>query len=173
MLLYHINVGYPLVRAGARLETPAVHVYPRDDDARAGFDRWAEYDAASVGYPEQVFFHHVAADSAISQVLLHNGELGFGVEWSTDTLPYFTQWKNTRQGIYVSGIEPGNCLPEGQNAARRSGRLAMLQPGETQAFRVAMYLVAQADLGAERDDIARLRETGAPTDGARLDAFEL
>lgn len=172
MLLYHINIGYPLVRAGARLEAPSVHVYPRDEAARPGFERWAEYDAASPGYAEQVFFHHVAADAATSQVMLHNGELGFGVEWSTDTLPYFTQWKNTRQGIYVSGLEPGNCLPEGQNGARRSGRLIMLQPGETKAFRVAMYLVPADQLAAERDKIARLHETGVPVEGARLNDFE-
>lgn len=169
MALYHINVGYPLVRAGARLEAPSAQVYARDAVARAGLHRWAEYDAASPGYPEQVFFHHVAADAATSQVMLHNGELGFGVEWSTDTLPYFTQWKNTRQGIYVSGIEPGNCIPEGQNAARRNGRLVMLQPGETKAFRVAMYLTSQ--LAAERDEIARLHETGAPVEGVRLDDY--
>ena len=40
-------------------------------------------------------------------------------------MPYLTQWKNTRQGIYVCGIEPGNCLPEAR-AWRAKGRLVWL-----------------------------------------------
>ncbi len=153
MLLYHVNLGWPLIRAGATLHTPHEKVYPRDATARAGFDTWPTYEAASAGYPEQVFFHHLKTPSAVSEepdltgVVLANAESDFAVrlQWTFNSLPYFTQWKNTRQGIYVCGIEPGNCIPEGQNAARANGRLQMIQPGET----VETYLSLDIVEGAE------------------------
>lgn len=145
MLLYHVNLGYPLVRAGARLHTSGL-VYPRDDAARAGFSTWAEYAAASVGYPEQVFFHHTRCDEGqTSLTALTQPDFGLALEWDTSTLPYLTQWKNTRQGIYVCGIEPGNGIPEGQNAARQHGRLEILQPGETRAFRCSIRVLDGED----------------------------
>ncbi len=131
MILYHINLGYPLVRAGARLLSPAHTVTARDAAAQAGFDRHAEYDAPSPRYAEQVFFHDITPRDGMASVALVNDSFGLRLDWATRYSPYFTQWKNTRQGIYVSGIEPGNCLPFGQAAERASGRLVMLEPGET------------------------------------------
>jgi galactose mutarotase-like enzyme len=142
MVLYHFNVGYPLVSAGARLHTASAQVVPRDDRAVAGLERWAEYDAATSQYAEQVFFHYLKADeSGETAVLLHRDQVALSMRWNTRDLPYFTQWKNTRQGIYVSGIEPGNCIPEGRNAARGSQRLAILEPGERRAFSVSLTLL--------------------------------
>jgi hypothetical protein len=135
MVLYHFNLGYPLVREGARLYTASEVVYPRDAAARAGQDVWPDYEAATPHYAEQVFFHHLRADeNGFSSVALLNEDFGLQLEWDTATAPYFTQWKNARQGLYVSGIEPGNCIPEGQNTARESGRLVNLQPGERITF---------------------------------------
>jgi hypothetical protein len=153
MLLYHINLGWPLIGAGATLHTPHTAIYPRDAAARAGFDSWSRYEAASAGYPEQVFFHHLKTTAAqpeptgMTTVAVANAEadLALCLQWDFTTLPYFTQWKNTRQGIYVCGIEPGNCIPEGQNAARANGRLQMIQPGET----VETYLSLDVVEGAE------------------------
>jgi hypothetical protein len=134
MLLYHLNLGFPLIQEGSQLYVNAEKVYPRDAAAKAGYDTWARYDAPTVGYPEQVFFHHLKTNiHGFAQVLLVNeeGDFGLVLSWDTNNLPYFTQWKNTRQGIYVCGLEPGNCIPEGQNAARKNGRLVMLEPGES------------------------------------------
>lgn len=173
MLLYHINVGFPLVAEGARLVSPDAHTYARDDAARPGLSRWAEYDAPSAGYAEQVFYHHVSTDaSGWSEAVLLNEQLGFSVAWDTSTLPYLTQWKNTRQGIYVSGIEPGNCLPEGQNAARASGRLHQLEAGETRVFQCRMSVLDGADaVQAARERIAALAQNGTPASGVQLDDY--
>src|SRR5690606_34032290 len=54
MLLYHFNLGFPLVREGAKLCTSS-QTYARDAAARAGLDTWNTYDAPTAGYAEQVF----------------------------------------------------------------------------------------------------------------------
>lgn len=133
MLLYHFNFGYPLVAEGTELLVNS-KVYPRDSDAAAGYSTWPTYKAAVPGYPEQVFYHHLRSNDNLARAGLFRKELGVVLTWDHSTLPYLGQWKNTRQGIYVNGVEPANSLPEGQNAARKSGRLVMLQPGESQAF---------------------------------------
>jgi hypothetical protein len=177
MLLYHFNLGFPLIQAGAKLHTAHQRVYPRDSAAAAGYDGWQTYEAASPGYPEQVFFHHLHGrntDSSWATVLVTNAEEDFGLslEWDGAWLPYFTQWKNTRQGMYVCGIEPGNCIPEGQNAARNNGRLQMLPPGET----VETYLrlaVLDGIQGIQQGKalLARSQETGTPLKNVNLDNY--
>ncbi len=171
MLLYHVNVGYPLVREGAELITPHVRVIPRDDAARAGFETWNRYQAASPSCAEQVFFHHLTMDrDGMTEIALVNGEIGLLLQWDAGVMPYFTQWKNTRQGIYVCGIEPGNCIPEGQNAARRSGRLASLAAGEQLSASLKMSILADsAAIEAARSRISALQRDGTPIVGCKLD----
>jgi hypothetical protein len=170
MLLYHFNVGYPLVRAGAQIAAPTAQIVPHDDHARAGLDRWTEYAAPEVNYSEGVFFHHLKSDEdRQTQVTLFNPDFGIQLSWDTTHAPYFTQWKNIRRGIYVSGIEPGNCVPEGQNAARASGRLQMLQPGEVQAFHNSVRVLPDAAAIAQsRERIAVLQASGQPIPNCRL-----
>jgi galactose mutarotase-like enzyme len=166
MLLYHINVGFPLLSAGAVLHTPQDGVYCHDDDfARSGLADWPTYGAAEANRPEQVYYHHVKTDSVgQTQVLLQNGDFGFQVAWDAVSAPYFTQWKNTRRGMYVSGIEPGNCIPEGQNSARQSGRLQMLAPGQEVRTSVTLSILDGADAVAQaRARIDQLRQGGKPS----------
>ncbi|MCL4247294.1 MAG: aldose 1-epimerase family protein [Anaerolineae bacterium] len=170
MLLYHCNMGYPIVRQGTRLEV-ASDVYSRDEEAQKGFDRWAEYDAAIAGYKEQVYFHHVRVDGKESEAALITGDqLALGFRWDAVALPYLTQWKNVRHGMYVHGVEPGNCLPEGRNSARQNGRLHMIEAGETKDFgqlTLTVYDDAQA-VSALRARIANLRSDGEPVVGCKL-----
>ncbi len=164
MVLYHINVGYPLVAPGARLWVPAEGTYARDEVARAGLNRWYAYEAAEPRYAEQVFFHHVKhGRDGLAETVLLNNDFGFSIGWNAVAMPYLTQWKNTRQGTYINGIEPGNCIPEGQNGARQSGRLDMLQPGQSRAFNCQMTVLPNAAaVQAARERISHLEESGTP-----------
>ena len=171
MLLYHINVGFPLVSASAELHTPHQMVYGRDPAAHGGIDHWQLYDAPDANYKEQVFFHQVKQNSEHhTEVLLQNGDFGFVVGWDAEAMPYFTQWKNARQGFYVSGLEPGNCIPMGQNAERKAGRLQMLAPGKHLATRCSLTIVDGAEgLQAARTRIDDLQAGGTPTTAALSD----
>ncbi len=172
MILYHFNFGFPLIAAGTELATPYEKVYPMNDLARPGLATWPQYAGPVPDYESVVYLHHLRAVNEATEVLLYRDDLGLALRWPTDQLPYLTQWKNTRQGIYVNGVEPGNCVPEGQNRARKNNRLVMLQPGEQQTFQLQLDVLNDTDSITEsRAQIERIRQEGAPVANCRLDDY--
>ncbi len=175
MVLSHCNVGFPLVAAGTQLHTAHQAIYPRDAEARTGFDRWSTYDSASPLLPEQVYYHHAkAAIDGWSTAALLNDDWGLVFQWDTRSLPYLVQWKNTRQNIYVCGVEPGNCIPEGQTAAQENGRLVWLEPGAKQTFTLRLTAIqGEAAVTHCREDIGTLLQTGKAVPNCQLADYSI
>lgn len=125
---------------------------------------WPHYQAAVPRHLEEVFFHQVLADEhGMAVAVLATDDFGLALEWDTAHEPYLTQWKNYRNGTYVCGVEPGNCLPEGQNRAQREGRLVHLAPGERQTFRNKLTVLdGAAAVQSTRARVGRLAESGRP-----------
>jgi hypothetical protein len=174
MLLYHINLGFPLVQAGTRLYTQHENVYPRDVVAKTGYGTWSHYEAATARYPEQVFFHQMRGHAHTASLLLTNESEDFGlyISWQPTTMPYFTQWKNTRQGTYVCGLEPGNCIPEGLNAARKHERLVMLEPGQQIETNCGIEIIEGAErVEMYKDIVLRFQRLGKPLENCQLDDY--
>lgn len=165
MVLYHVNVGYPLVREGATLRVAGdAEPVPRDAPAEAGLADWSRYAAPVPGFAEQVYFHRPSmAEEGWSSALVGHAGLALELAWDARTAPYLTQWKNTREGIYVCGVEPGNALPEGRNRAREAGRLERLEPGESRTFHLRLRAVAGDAAYAEAAErVARIGRDGRP-----------
>lgn len=176
MMLYHTNFGFPIIQGGTKLYTSFEKVYPRDANAKLGRDTWATYEAASAEYPEQVFYHHLkkASGEHWIGVLLTNEAEDFGISlrWDTLSMPYLSQWKNTRQGMYVCGIEPGTCIPEGLNAARKSNRLRILEPGEELYAEWDLRVLDGADsVKAVKSTILHLQKRGQPLPNCHLEDY--
>ena len=171
MLLHHFNFGYPLVQQGIELHVAHNTVIPRDMQAASALHDWPQYHAATPRHLEEVFFHQVLADQDGRALAVLGGEaFGLALEWDTTHEPYLTQWKNYRQGTYVCGVEPGNCLPEGQNRAVRSGRLVQLGAGERHIFRNRLTVLdSAAAVDAARKRVAALQRSGQPVDIALTD----
>ena len=134
MLLYHFNLGFPLLSPQSRLEVESLAVEPRDPTASRGLGEHLAFEPPTPGYAEQVFYHQVAADAhGFAQARLVNPELGLGIQlrYRQRELPELIQWKQVGQGAYVLGLEPANCRPEGRSAARQRGKLVELAPGES------------------------------------------
>jgi uncharacterized protein DUF4432 len=128
-LLYHVNLGWPLRDTGARVETDAGEVRPRDEDA-APHDWSAAPEPASAS--ERVW-EHVGATRAV----VLNERLGLRVTIESD-LPRLWQWVDPAPGVYALAIEPANCSVLGRAHDRAEGRLPFLQPGEERTTRIAI-----------------------------------
>ena len=142
-LLQHINLGFPLVDAGARLELPAHTTRPRDAAAQPGLERCLEFQEPTPGYAEQVFYHDLqAGEDGQVQVRFVNpafdggGGLGVSVRYALAEYPVLVEWKMMGEGAYVVGLEPANCQVEGRCAERERGTLQVLEPGESRRYRL-------------------------------------
>ncbi len=152
MLLYHINLGYPIVDEGSELVAPSKTVRPRDQIARTGVRDYARFEAPQHGYKEQVFYHEMAADesgyvgTAIVNRRLADGKgLGVYVRYRQRELTDFAEWKMMGEGDYVVGLEPANGHVEGRARERERGTLKTIEPGEVVEFAVEIGVLTSPE----------------------------
>ena len=142
-LLYHINVGQPVLQSGSTVHTPFRNLAPRDPHAAEFIQQWNQCSGPSAGYNEQVYFvEPIGDDHNWSEAMLASadGNFGFAVHFDTRTLPYMTLWKNTAavEDGYVVGLEPGTGFPNARSFEERNGRVVTLQGGESRTFRLKL-----------------------------------
>lgn len=133
MLLYHINIGWPLLDEGSRLVCNPRATESNGADAAAAVADFRNVHAPVNGIKEKVYFHDLPAreDGATYVGVINDKlEVGIYVRFNKQQLPEFTQWKQLGEAEYVMGLEPGNCRPIGLTAQEKRGRLEVLQPGE-------------------------------------------
>jgi len=136
MLLYHCNLGFPVLDGTAELLTPSQRVVVAGDGGQPDRARYTFFQRPQVGYAQEVFYHDmVAKPDGFVTVALVNRQLGSGlgvyIRYRLHELPRFAEWKRMTPGDYVLGLEPCNCLPEGRASERARGSLQVLEPGET------------------------------------------
>ena len=145
MMLYHINIGFPAVNDSARLIAPTLSATPRDADAEAGRERYADMQPPQADFREQVYFHEFAlsANGQVTAAIVNDSTdaggaegPGFGVycAYRPEQLPRFIEWKMMNAGTYVLGMEPANCSVMGRASEREAGTLQFLEPGETRRY---------------------------------------
>ena len=138
-LLYHMNIGFPIIDEGSRVLFPSCRVQPRDQASAAGLAEWNRLSGPVKGFEAQVFQHDMRADAAgLVTAAVINDRLAGGravyVRYRPDELPVFSQWKMLGEGSYLMGMEPGICGVEGRETARATGALRFIEPGERREF---------------------------------------
>ena len=155
MLLYHVNLGYPVVADEAVLITPSAEVTPRDDLAAATIDERATFPPPEDGFVERVYRHELAptdeptvSASIVNPTFEPSGGIGLTVSWDPRVLPRMWQWRMLGPGMYLTGLEPATCGLDGRAAEREAGTVRMLAPGESFSagisIRVSLGEAAQA-----------------------------
>ena len=166
-MLYHWNLGAPLLGAGARLVAPARTVIPRDARAAGGAGTYDTYLGPTPGFAEEVFFYDLAADAdGRTLAMLRDAEGGRAValRFSRAELPYFTQWKNTTPDGYVTGLEPATNCPNAKPFEREEGRVVRLAPGGAWRASVSFEVLEGPDaVRAIEDEAAAVAGGAAPT----------
>ena len=103
-LLYHVNLGYPLLDDGARIVADTDSCQPRTPWAAENIDTAYEISAPIPNMEETCYY----LEPKSSTVSLVNEKIGrkFTVSYSGDTLPNFLEWKCMASGDYALGLEP-------------------------------------------------------------------
>ncbi len=176
MMLYHINIGFPVVNDQARLLAPTITATPRDSEAIKGQDRYTHFQAPEAGFQEQVYFHEFAQaeDGRVTTAIVDettpssdNSDPGIGVycTYSPSELPRFIEWKMMGSGTYVVGMEPANCMVMGRPHDRAEGTLQFLAPGEKREYHLEIGVLAGPDEIAAQERACRTA-VAAHTPGA-------
>jgi galactose mutarotase-like enzyme len=149
-LLYHINVGQPILEAGSTVHASLRCLAPRNAHAAQSIDTWNQYLPPTDGFAEQVYFAESAHDpNHWSHAVLADSQRtkGLAVHYDGRTLPYLSLWKNTAavEDGYVTGIEPGTGFPNPRSFEESQARVVPLAPGESRSFRLRLEPVVDAD----------------------------
>lgn len=129
-LLYHVNIGYPMLDAGARVVADIEKCEPRTPWAAQNVENAYEMGEAVANDEERCYYLTLRRPEAS----LVNEKLGktLTVSYSGDTLPCFLEWKSIASGDYALGLEPCTTQLDDRFAYKTVGA------GESIAFRVSI-----------------------------------
>lgn len=165
-MLYHFNVGQPLLRAGARILAPVAEVAPLTQvAARAGIESWNVMPPPQPGSAEQVYVAELLADgNGETRVLLSrlSDDEAISLRFNKQALPCFTLWRNTaaESDGYVVGLEPATNFPNPHSFEKQQSRAVTLKPGDTWRVEVAVAWHSKPQAVAAEEAAIRAIENG-------------
>lgn len=138
-ILYHMNMGYPLLDEDSVIEIPSVQVIPRDEHAAEDIEHWMQMTKPEAGYVERCYYHKFDSQGKAS---IYQPKLKQELEitFDAESLDGFVEWKMMGVRDYVLGLECGNCYPDGRDIMRKQGMLKYLEPGEKKQYRVKIEI---------------------------------
>lgn len=119
-MLYHFNMGYPLLSETAHIVIPATKTLPRDEHAKEGLSEWDKVLPPQNGWTEMCYYHTLAENCfGINNPAIRTSmRISFTSDGILDRL---IQWRQFGQGDYVTGLEPASCTLEGRADAVKNG----------------------------------------------------
>jgi galactose mutarotase-like enzyme len=147
---------------------PIRKMAPRDAEGVGNLAEWETYGPETPGSQEAVFFFDLAADaSGQTRALLHDAasERGVSLKFNKNQLPCFTLWKNHQAAAdgYVTGLEPAINFPNRRPFEKEKGRVAVLAPGQSRSFEIAIEVHPDASsLAAAKKAVLELQRGVLP-----------
>ncbi len=142
-ILYHMNMGYPLLDENSRIMIPSDEVIPRDAHAADDLENWMHMERPTEAYQERCYYHKFhQKDGSETEVSIYQPAIDTQLSISFDAkeLDGFVEWKMMGVRDYVLGLECGNCYADGRDVMRKTGMLKFLEPGQTKEYRVKVKL---------------------------------
>lgn len=140
-IMYHSNLGPPLLGEGSRFVAAIKRITPFNAHAAEGLSGHEKYAGPRLGFIEQVYDILPAADpSGKTMAMLVNpkSDRAISLAFDVNELPCLTQWKNTTAEAegYVTGIEPGTSFAHNRRLERLQGRVPKLAAGASRTFHI-------------------------------------
>lgn len=144
MILYHCNIGYPVLSPDSEIFIPALETKARNVHAQEGIDSWMKVQEADADYEEMCYYHKLKPDEknhSVAAVYNPDLDMGIAIEIDLSTLDHFVQWKMMGAGDYVMGLEPSNSTIDGIEDAVKNGSMKYLEPGETREYNLTFHIL--------------------------------
>ena len=139
-ILYHMNIGYPLLSENAKLYIPSIDVKPRTLWAKQNINEYDKIIKPQANFEEQCYYH-TFKENGLAAIYNRDIKQGLCIEFDANNLRYFTEWKMMGKRDYVLGLEPGNCHPDGRDKMREEGKLTILKPEEKVKYKVKVSMI--------------------------------
>jgi hypothetical protein len=129
MMLYHFNMGYPLVD-----EHSTIDLDPADDLWSSGdHDPRAPFGLPQAAHGSELSVHQPRA-GGICRVTNPRRGLGLSIGFDTTTLPYLQLLRLRGAGTYMIGVEPCTAAKRSRNSAKEAGQMPLLAPGQSRDY---------------------------------------
>ena len=148
MLMYHCNVGYPMLSENCRLVLPSLKVTARDEVSLLNIGRYDTMDPPKDNEDEYVYLHELAGDGdgkSFAALVDDKKGLGICIDFDHEAMPCFGQWKSTASGDYVMGLEPGNSPVYGRAYCEEKGILPTIPAMGEKRFELTFSIVEGAE----------------------------
>jgi len=129
-ILYHTNLGYPMLDEGITIDYDGEKITPRTPLAKKMFDGAHTFLAPTDNQEERCYF----IENKLPLVKVINSILGkeFDLEYSKETLPKMVLWQSNASQDYALGIEPTTTfLDDGFEFCR-------IEKGESKQFTLSL-----------------------------------
>ncbi len=129
-MLYHFNIGYPLLSETAEIVIPAIKTDPRDEHAKKGLDEWDKVLPPQPGWVEMCYYHTLSENTFGIDNPAISTRMRIYFE-SDGLLDRLVQWRQLGEGDYVTGLEPASCTLDGRADAVANGSQKYIDAGGT------------------------------------------
>lgn len=146
--LWHINLGWPLLDAGARVVSPILDTRWSLRPSTAGEKGALDQIAPQHPTTQQVYDHHIqleldgtARAAMVNDNFVHPaGAKGLALEVAYDgrAMPALFQWQFFQAGNYVVALEPSTTHAGNRADWKERGELKMLAHGEAASYRLEL-----------------------------------
>ncbi len=133
MILYHCNMGYPLLDETSDVRIPHTLLESRGEHSEKNKASALNMQPPTEKFEECCYFLDIVAKENVAKVGIFNDNINKGVvlQYDKRELPLFNEWKMMGKHDYVLGLEPGNALPLGRAELRKRGLLKTLLPEQS------------------------------------------
>ncbi|MGD8195783.1 DUF4432 family protein [Herbiconiux sp. P18] len=136
-MLYHLNLGAPLVVPGTRVDVGEATTVIRE--ACDAVPDHAVLPEPCEEVTEAVFSHTVAGDEEMARASVTSPDgLRAEIAWSRATLPYLYQWVLPTKGRWALGIEPATAPIFGPDRDAPHAGAPVLAPGQSRRHELSI-----------------------------------
>jgi hypothetical protein len=152
-LLYHLNLGAPLVHPGSRVRTASTRVVAREP---VGHVPDASLVPQPLDAPTEAVFEHVGPEvvDGVGRAVVTSPVWGTAavVTWSAATLPRLYQWVWPARRGWALALEPSNAALFGPDRDDPERAAPLVPAGGVLTTELTVRLVPLADLDLDGED---------------------
>lgn len=104
-ILYHMNMGYPLLDEDSVVTVPAKEIIPRDEHAAADVENCLRMEKPTAGYQERCYYHKFADEKGLAKIYQPKLGVGLEISFNAKELDGFVEWKMMGVRDYVLGLD--------------------------------------------------------------------